>query len=68
MYCSLSEGRDNLVSYIEEYIVKQAIHVQFNVMSTEILKAAQKNPVLYKDMLVSLVGYSAYFVELGKPL
>jgi len=62
------EGRDNLVSYIEEYIAKQGMHVQFNVMSSETLKAAQKNPEKYKDMLVRVAGYSAYFVELGKPL
>lgn len=62
------EGRDNLVSYIGEYIAKQGMHVQFNVMSSETLKAAQKNPEKYKDMLVRVAGYSAYFVELGKPL
>ncbi|HKL10056.1 MAG TPA: formate C-acetyltransferase/glycerol dehydratase family glycyl radical enzyme [Clostridia bacterium] len=62
------EGRDNLVSYIDEYISKQAMHVQFNVMSSATLRAAQENPDIYKDMLVRVAGYSAYFVELGKPL
>ncbi len=62
------EGRDNLVSFIEEYLAKQAMHVQFNVMSSKTLRAAQKNPENYKDMLVRVAGYSAYFVELGKPL
>lgn len=63
-----TEGRDILVSFIEEYIAKQAMHVQFNIMSSETMKAAQKNPEDYKDMLVRVAGYSAYFVELGKPL
>lgn len=62
------EGRDNLVSFIDEYLAKQAMHVQFNIMSCETMKAAQKNPENYKDMLVRVAGYSAYFVELGKPL
>lgn len=62
------EGRDNLISYIDEYIAKQGMHVQFNVMSSATLRAAQKNPENYKDMLVRVAGYSAYFVELGKPL
>lgn len=62
------EGRDNLVSYIDEYLSKQAMHVQFNIMSSETLIAAQENPEDYKDMLVRVAGYSAYFVELGKPL
>ncbi len=63
-----TEGRDNLISYIEEYLAKKAMHVQFNIMSSATLKAAQKNPENYKDMLVRVAGYSAYFVELGKPL
>ena len=47
---------------------KSAMHVQFNIMSYETMKAAQKNPEDYKDMLERVAGYSAYFVELGKPL
>ena len=62
------EGRDNLVSFIDEYIAKQAMHVQFNIMSSATMRAAQKKPEDYKDMLVRVAGYSAYFVELGKPL
>lgn len=62
------EGRDNLASFIDEYIAKQAMHVQFNIMSSETMRAAQKKPEDYKDMLVRVAGYSAYFVELGKPL
>ncbi|WP_319370030.1 formate C-acetyltransferase/glycerol dehydratase family glycyl radical enzyme [uncultured Ilyobacter sp.] len=62
------EGRDTLVSFIDEYLSKQGMHVQFNIMSSETMKAAQKNPENYKDMLVRVAGYSAYFVELGKPL
>ncbi len=62
------EGRDNLVSFIDTYLAKQAMHVQFNIMSSATMRAAQKKPENYKDMLVRVAGYSAYFVELGKPL
>lgn len=62
------EGRDILLSFVDEYIGKQGMHVQFNIMSSEKMRAAQKNPELYRDMLVRVAGYSAYFVELGKPL
>jgi formate C-acetyltransferase len=62
------EGRDILISFIDEYISKQGMHIQFNVMSAETMKAAQKDPKNYRDMLVRVAGYSAYFVELGKPL
>lgn len=62
------EGRDNLLSFIDEYMAKKSMHVQFNIMSSATMRAAQKHPEDYKDMLVRVAGYSAYFVELGKPL
>jgi pyruvate formate-lyase/glycerol dehydratase family glycyl radical enzyme len=40
--------------------------VQFNVVNVETLKAAQQNPEEYKDLVVRVVGYSAFFVELDK--
>lgn len=62
------EGRDNLIGLIDEIIAKKAMHVQFNIMSAATMRAAQKKPEDYRDMLVRVAGYSAYFVELGKPL
>ena len=32
------------------------------------MKAAMKTPENYRDMLVRVAGYSAYFVELSVPL
>lgn len=62
------EGRDNLIGFIDTYLGKLGMHCQFNIMSNETMKAAMKNPEDYKDMLVRVAGYSAYFVELGEPL
>ncbi len=39
-------------------------HIQFNIVSTTLLKDAQKNPDKYRDLVVRVAGYSAYFVEL----
>lgn len=39
--------------------------VQFNIVSTETLREAQKHPEQYKDLLVRVSTYSAYFVELS---
>ncbi len=61
-------GRDNLVGFIDVCFAKKIMHSQFNIMSTEMMKAAMKTPENYKDMLVRVAGYSAYFVELSKPL
>ncbi len=62
------EGRENLVGFIGAYLQKGGMHCQFNIMSNEMMKAAMETPEDYKDMLVRVAGYSAYFVELGKPL
>ena len=40
-------------------------HIQFNVVSNEDLRKAQKNPENYGDLLVRVAGYSAFFVELA---
>lgn len=61
-------GRDNMISMIDAYFAGRPMHVQINVMSSEMMKAALENPKDYKDMLVRVAGYSAYFVELSRPL
>lgn len=43
---------------VDEYMRKQAMHVQFNIMSAETMRAAQEKPEDYKDMLVRVAGYS----------
>ncbi|SDF84296.1 Choline trimethylamine-lyase [Sporomusa acidovorans DSM 3132] len=42
--------------------------MQFNIMSADTLREAQKNPENYKDLVVRIAGFSAYFVELYKGL
>ncbi len=42
--------------------------VQFNIVSTETLKEAQRHPERYKDLLVRVATYSAFFVELSPEL
>jgi formate C-acetyltransferase len=43
-------------------------HVQFNVVHSEVLRAAQKTPDEYKDLIVRVAGYSDHFRNLDKPL
>ncbi len=61
-------GRDNFIALMDEYIHRKGMHSQFSVTSQETLLAAQKNPEDYRDLLVRVAGYSAYFVELNKAL
>ena len=49
-----------------ETLVGQA--VAFNVVDNETLKKAQADPESYKDLVVRVSGYSAYFVDLGRPV
>lgn len=41
-------------------------HVQYNILDGDTLLEAQRHPENYKDLLVRVSGYSAYFVELGR--
>ncbi len=61
-------GRDNFIALMEEYIHRKGMHSQFTVANQETLVAAQKDPDNYRDLLVRVAGYSAYFVELNKAL
>jgi len=42
------------------------MEVQYNVVSTDDMRAAQKDPDSYRDLVVRIAGYSAYFVELSE--
>jgi len=42
--------------------------VQFNIVSTDTLRDAQKHPENHRDLLVRVSTYSAYFVELSPEL
>ena len=39
-------------------------HIQFNVVSTAEMKAAQKEPEKHKDLIVRVAGFSARFVDI----
>ncbi len=43
-------------------------HVQFNVVSADILRQAQARPKEFRSLVVRVAGYSAYFTELDKTL
>ncbi|MFP4432723.1 MAG: glycine radical domain-containing protein, partial [Spirochaetaceae bacterium] len=41
---------------------------QFNVVTNETLRAAQKDPHSYRDLVVRVAGYSAFFTQLEPEL
>jgi len=60
--------RKKFVSLIRAFFETGGPFVQFNIVDTETLRDAQRNPAKYKDLLVRVSTYSAYFVELSKEL
>ena len=61
-------GRDNLISLMDVYFDCKGMQSQFNIIGKDVLIDAQKKPDAYKDLLVRIAGYSAYFVELSEEL
>jgi trans-4-hydroxy-L-proline dehydratase len=59
---------DNLVYLIRTYFKLGGHHIQFNVVDADTLRAAQKSPDRYRDLIVRVAGYSDYFCDLGKVL
>ncbi len=55
-------------SLIRTYCESGGYHVQFNIVDSEMLRDAQKHPEKYKDLLVRVATYSAYFVDLPPEL
>ena len=61
-------GQANLGAMIQTLFALGAFHVQFNCVSSEVLRAAQKTPENYKDLLVRVAGYSTQFVNLSRSM
>jgi formate C-acetyltransferase len=59
-------GTRNLLSLVKGYMDKGGSHVQFNCVDAETLKDAQQNPDNYKDLVIRVAGFSAYFIHLDK--
>ncbi|MBO0451927.1 choline trimethylamine-lyase [Candidatus Enterococcus murrayae] len=60
------EGEESLIT-----LLKTACHLgngemQFNYLDNNTLVEAQKHPEQYRDLIVRVAGYSAFFVELCK--
>ncbi|MCD8123336.1 MAG: pyruvate formate-lyase [Clostridiales bacterium] len=58
------KGLHILESVIKEYVQQDGLHIQINVVDDRTLRAAQKDPENYRDIVVRVAGYMAYFTEL----
>lgn len=61
-------GLQSFVNLIRGYFDQKGSHMQFNVVSRETLRDAQRHPEKYKSLVVRVAGYSALFTTLSKSL
>lgn len=66
---SVLESKEGIYKFsqmIRAYCDLNGFQVQFNVISRETLLDAQENPDEYRDLVVRVAGYSAFYTELSK--
>jgi len=61
-------GMNKLAQLIRTYFKLDGHHIQFNVVSSGMLRDAKKHPERYRDLIVRVAGYSDYFVDLSVDL
>ncbi|MBP2656083.1 MAG: bssA 2 [Firmicutes bacterium] len=63
-----AEGTQRIISFIRSWCDLKLWHLQFNIINKQTLVAAQKEPDKYRNLLVRVAGYSAYFIDLSPDL
>ena len=61
-------GTRNLMSLLRTFVDLKLWHVQFNIIHRDTLLKAQKDPDSYRNLIVRVAGYSAYFTDLSPAL
>ena len=62
------ERLGKMVSMVKTYFALGGMEIQPNVVSNATLIDAQQHPENYRDLVVRVSGYSAYFTDLGRAL
>ncbi len=62
------EHRDKFKAYLRGYVENGGTCLQINMLDADMLRDAQKHPENYKNLLVRVTGYNAYFNAIGKEL
>ena len=53
-------------AYMRTWADLELDHVQFNMIDDATLRAAQKDPEQYQEVIVRVAGYSAHFVDISR--
>lgn len=57
---------NNMVAYVKSYCDQGGMQMQFNMINSRVLKDAMAHPENYRNLIVRISGYNAYFVTLNK--
>lgn len=60
------EGENGLITLLRTASILGNGQMQFSYVDNEVMKKAQQEPDKYRDLIIRVAGYSAYFVELCK--
>jgi pyruvate formate-lyase/glycerol dehydratase family glycyl radical enzyme len=55
---------DNMMSFLRAIEAEGVYHVQFNIISSDTLRKAMKEPENYRDLMVRVASFTVYFVDL----
>jgi formate C-acetyltransferase len=56
---------EKLIDFTEAFLRNGGMHIQYNLLDADTLRRARENPEQYRDLIVRVAGYSAYFVLLA---
>ncbi len=59
---------ERVTAYAKSYFGLGGMQMQFNIVTTEMLREAVEKPEDYRWLLVRISGYNAYFVELNRDM
>ncbi len=57
-----------MAALVRSFIDQKIFHMQVNVVSSDTMRAAQNQPENYRDLVVKVAGYNAFFTQLTKDL
>ena len=61
-------GLTHLQQLVRSYFKMDGHHIQFNVVTADTLREAQREPEKHRDLIVRVAGYSDYFCDLTAAL
>ena len=63
---STEEGRDKFIAMLKTYCKVGGMQTQINVLDNKVLLDAQAHPENYRDLMVRIWGFSAFFTQIAK--